>query len=136
MYTIHKSDAKMQTKIHEQIKQYNAPFFPEEKYYELAFHMKDDDGQLIAGINGEVFDKAAEIHFLWIDEAFRGQQLGAKILAFFEQEARKLGAEFLLLDTFDFQAPRFYEKQGYELLGQTPPVYDGAAKYYYSKKLK
>ncbi|WP_272899885.1 GNAT family N-acetyltransferase [Tolypothrix bouteillei] len=45
-------------------------------------------------------------------ESFRGEGYGDALLATAEQEAVKRGCQYVYLDTFSFQAPEFYRKQG------------------------
>ena len=53
------------------------------------------------------------VEFLWVDDAFRGAGVGSKLLAEAEARARELGAKNVGLETFEWQAPGFYRKQGY-----------------------
>jgi ribosomal protein S18 acetylase RimI-like enzyme len=60
---------------------------------------------------------------------------GRQLLALAEEEARQRGAEYAYLDTFSFQAPDFYKKQGYEIFGELPDFPPGHQRYFLSKKL-
>nr|WP_251869293.1 GNAT family N-acetyltransferase [Enterococcus italicus] len=52
------------------------------------------------------------IDTLWVDEKFRNQSIGTKILSLLESKLREYGCELCHLDTFNFQAPVFYKKNG------------------------
>ncbi|GGL09509.1 GNAT family N-acetyltransferase [Deinococcus radiotolerans] len=54
-----------------------------------------------------------EIDELWVQDAARGQGIGAALLASLEAQARALGCRWSKLNTWDFQAPGFYKRQGY-----------------------
>jgi GNAT superfamily N-acetyltransferase len=54
---------------------------------------------------------------VWIDERFRGQGYGERMLAAAEDEARRRGCAHAHLDTLSFQARPFYEKLGYRVYG-------------------
>jgi len=76
------------------------------------------DGQIVAGINSFVYHWGIlYIDVLFVDERYRGKNLGASLLQQVEKEAIAMGADLSHLDTFDFQAKDFYLKQGYEIFG-------------------
>ena len=52
---------------------------------------------------------------LWVDSSYRGKKLGSLLLEEVENDAKSKGAKLIHLDTFDFQAKEFYEKQDYVL---------------------
>lgn len=91
--------------------------------------------KIIAGINSCVYlDDVLYVEVIFIDDAYRNQALGSYLLGKVEDEAKKLGAKIAHLDTFDFQASRFYPKYGYEVFG----VLDcpqGYKRYYFKKNL-
>jgi GNAT superfamily N-acetyltransferase len=54
-----------------------------------------------------------------VDEAFRSQGVGAKMMNYLEEKARSLGCKIVVLDTYVTYAGahKFYFRQGYEILG-------------------
>ena len=52
-----------------------------------------------------------------------------------EEEARKRGCQYVLLDTFEFQAPEFYKKKGYREVFVYMEHEITGTHYYLSKKL-
>ncbi|MEO1274578.1 MAG: GNAT family N-acetyltransferase, partial [Pseudomonadota bacterium] len=60
----------------------------------------------------------AEIRQFWVAPALRGEGLGAKLLAEIEAEARRRGASRAALDVYTWQAPAFFERQGYRAIGR------------------
>jgi len=54
---------------------------------------------------------------LWVTEDLRSRGHGYRLLMFAEEEARRRTARNAYLDTFSFQAPDFYEQQGYQVFG-------------------
>lgn len=80
---------------------------------ELTVRLVDTDGALVAGISGWSWGVAAGIGMTWVHADARGKGLGERLLADFESEARARGCRHVFVTSFTFQAPGFYEKQGY-----------------------
>jgi len=92
---------------------------------------------LIGGITGRLeLGNCLSIEILWLESEHRNQHYGSQLLVAIEQEARARGSHLSQVDTFDFQALGFYEKNGYELFGvldDCPTI--GHKRYYLKKKL-
>lgn len=75
------------------------------------------------------------IAHLWVHESQRGRGLGRMLMQAAEEEARQRGCEQVVLSTHTLQAPKFYERLGYErqvaVLGQPK----GHANVIYVKRL-
>lgn len=97
--------------------------------------LKDIEGVILGGIVGKVEDSQAHIEHLWIDEAYRGQDLGTNLLQNFEKIAQAQGCEKVLVDTFDFQAPTFYQKNGYKIIHTLSQEYANYTRFYFCKLL-
>jgi GNAT superfamily N-acetyltransferase len=80
---------------------------------ELTVRLVDEFGELAAGVSGWTWGVAAGIGMTWVREDARGTGLGERLLAGFEGEARARGCTHVFVTSFTFQAPGFYEKQGY-----------------------
>lgn len=76
-----------------------------------------------------------EVNVLWVDDSLRGQGYWAKLLSQIENIAAAKGCHSVELNTFGFQAPSFYEKQGYKLCGIYENVPKGYNRYFYLKYL-
>lgn len=90
----------------------------------FAFFLRDETQQIQAGITGWTWAQACEIQTLWVHPDLRGQGCGKALLRAAEQEARSRGCNVILLSSYSFQAPGFYQKCGYELawkLADFPP---------------
>ena len=94
-----------------------------------------EGGRCVAGIVGFCRGDSAEVDILWVTPDYRGTGLGRALLKRVEDLARAHGARRLILDTFTFQAPRFYEALGYHCYARLEPLVNGYGRYYYSKDL-
>ncbi len=60
---------------------------------------------------------------LFVNEKYRGQGLGAKILKQLENKVAKLGIKHIWTWTAGFEAPSFYKKQGYKIFTEMKDWY-------------
>jgi GNAT superfamily N-acetyltransferase len=86
-----------------------------------------DAGGVHGGAIGRYLGRYAELQQFWVDEALRGQGIGSRLLAVFEEAARARGADTMILDTFTFQAPAFYARHGYAPILELPGFPQGNA---------
>ena len=101
----------------------------------LNLYVEDEHGQLLAGLVAETFGNWLEIEYLFVKEDLRGQGIGSQLLHQAESEAKMRNCRFAFVNTYQFQAPAFYQKQGYQevfILKDYP--YTGQ-RHYYQKDL-
>jgi GNAT superfamily N-acetyltransferase len=94
-----------------------------------------DQGNIVGGATAEVWGPTMFVELLWIDDRFRGQNHGTRIMDAVEEEGRKHGARQVYLDTFTFQARPFYEKRGYKVFGTLPNLLDDVDRFWLVKVL-
>lgn len=103
---------------------------------DLSKKVVDEHGDLIGGIIARRYLwQCAYVDVLWVRQDQRGNGLGARLLREVEQEAASKQAKLIHLDTFDFQAKEFYEKQGYQVFGALENCMGGHTRYYMKKNL-
>lgn len=95
----------------------------------------DDSGNVIGGILGGTYWGWMHIDILWVDEKFRKQGIGSKLLQAAEDEARRRGAHSVHVDTMSWQAPDFYKKHGYKIISELNDIPKGNKKYHLIKQL-
>ena len=95
----------------------------------------DDNGNIIGGILGGTYWGWMYIDILWVQADFRHKGIGSKLLTEAEKEAVRRGCHHVHLDTMSWQAPEFYKKHGYEVIGVLPDIPSGNQKYLLMKAL-
>lgn len=101
----------------------------------LNLYIEDEHGRLLAGLVAETFGNWLEIEYLFVKEELRGQGIGSQLLQQAESEAKKRNCRFAFVNTYQFQAPAFYQKYGYkEVFTLKDYPYTGQ-RHYYQKDL-
>ena len=95
----------------------------------------DDERNVIAGLLGGTYWGWMHIDILWVDEKFRRQGIGSKLLAAAEEEALRRGCHSVHVDTMSWQAPEFYKKHGYKILSELEDIPLGNKKFHLIKNL-
>jgi GNAT superfamily N-acetyltransferase len=113
------------TRLVEYNKQHSAAvrdrFEPENlKSRPVAAYAVDTGGEVMGGCIGRTEDiwQWLTVDTMWVSERLRGQGIGRALLDAVEAEARSRGCRWSKLNTFDFQAPGFYERCGYTEYGR------------------
>jgi GNAT superfamily N-acetyltransferase len=101
----------------------------------LTIFVRDDNGDIAAGLHGWTWGGGCRVQTLWVRSDLRRHGYGTRLLAAAEAEARARGCDRLLLDTFSFQAPLFYQKHGYEIVGVDDDVLSDHKLYRLKKRL-
>ncbi|MGW5368172.1 GNAT family N-acetyltransferase [Streptomyces sp. NPDC004009] len=96
----------------------------------------DEAGELAGGLVGHTWTTWLHVTYLWVDSPHRGTGLGSRLLADAEHLARTGRAcDGARVETWDFQAPGFYEKQGYDVVCVIPDYPPGLTEYTLTKRL-
>ncbi|GAB1267115.1 GNAT family N-acetyltransferase [Aurantivibrio infirmus] len=115
---------------------FNQPFFPKLDNISFGCFLEDESGEIQGGATGSFILQTAHINYFWLSKNCRNKGLGTQLIAAIEQEALSRNMISITLDTYSFQAPGFYEKQGFVCSGQyrNSPV-EGVNKLFYQKHL-
>ena len=95
----------------------------------------DVDGNIIGGLLGGTYWGWMYIDVLWVHKDFRRKGIGSALLRAAEEQARARGCHHVHVDTMSWQAPLFYQKHGYKLIGTLPDIPKGNQKHLLFKKL-
>jgi len=96
----------------------------------------NEAGQVLGGLLGETFFHWLKISILAVRADARGQGLGTRLMNEAEAVGRQRGCRHAFLDTMEYQAPVFYERLGYQVVGRIDDWDShGHAKFFMTKEL-
>lgn len=75
-----------------------------------------DEDKFVGGVQGSVTEDSMYISRLAVDEAYRGNGIGKKLMYKIEEKAKEQNIYSINLGTVEFQAKKFYEKLGYKVV--------------------
>lgn len=97
--------------------------------------VRNAEGITVGGLLGLTFWGWLFVDWLWLAPELRGRGIGAELLRRAEALARERGCTNAYTDTFSFQAPRFWEANGYAEFGRLDGMPAGHARVWYRKAL-
>ena len=118
------------------LNKYNESFTGELLREKVSTFLKSQSGAIVGGVLGEIKWGWLSIEGLWIDESFRSDGWGSKLLATLEQYAISKSIINFRLETTDFQALGFYTKLGYKIYGELSDMPPGYKSYFLQKQSK
>jgi putative acetyltransferase len=77
--------------------------------------VRNAEAQIVAGVAGWTWAGVCEITQLWVGEEVQKQGIGKRLLLAAEEHAKTKGCVAILVKTYSFQAPDFYQKHGYRI---------------------
>ena len=102
----------------------------------ITVRVDDPDGELIGGLRGWTWGTCAGISMLWVREDARRDGWGRRLVAAAEHVARERGCTQVIVSSFTFQAPGFYERCGFVETGRIEGLpLDGVADVQLRKRL-
>ncbi|KAF3465861.1 GNAT family N-acetyltransferase [Streptomyces sp. Tu 3180] len=109
---------------------------PGERESPLHVWASDANGELAGGLVGHTWTTWLHVTYLWVDARHRGAGLGSRLLAEAERVARAdRGCAAARVETWDFQAPEFYRRLGYDVVCVIPDYPPGITEYTLTKRL-
>jgi GNAT superfamily N-acetyltransferase len=102
----------------------------------LAALLRDPDtGATLGGMIGRTSYGLLFIDLVYLPETLRGQDIGSKLLSMMEREGAARGCKSAFLLTITYQAPGFYERQGWTEFGRIACDPPGTARVFMTKTL-
>jgi GNAT superfamily N-acetyltransferase len=102
----------------------------------LAILVRDPETRkVVGGLLGRTYLGLLTVERFFLPEVLRRARLGSRILAMAEDEARRRGCTRAVLSTLHFQAPGFYQKQGWEVAARIECEPPGHTRFHMTKKL-
>ncbi|WP_210014472.1 GNAT family N-acetyltransferase [Pseudomonas palmensis] len=130
------ADADAMAVVREGLRRFNIEQIGPYTYEDFQLYARDGGGQVRGGLFGHFSMGWLYIDYFWLSDAARGHGLGSELLMRAEEEARARGCTGLFLYTYSFQAPDFYQKQGYHIMGMLEDCPPGYQRYYLKKTLQ
>ena len=115
--------------------EFNASQVGDARFKEFGIFASGESAAIIAGLLGHALWNGFFISALWVAKTVRRKGIGRQLLARAEELAIQNGCDRIHLDTFDFQAREFYEKNGFQIFGTIEDYPIGHKRYYLIKKL-
>ncbi len=102
----------------------------------LAVFVTDpENGEVVGGLIGRTSYGLLYIDRFFLPEGLRRQGLGSRVLKAAEEEGARRGCTRAILSTLSFQAPGFYERQGWQVLGRIDCDPPGHTRFSMTKRL-
>lgn len=92
-------------------------------------------GAMVGGALGRSSLGLLFLDLFYLAPEHRGAGLGSEVLRAFEAEGRRRGCRTGVLYTISFQAPGFYERNGWVRFGEIPCEPPGTSRIFLSKRL-
>ena len=94
-----------------------------------------DNDKLIGGAIGFIQYNWYFLDLLYIDEEYRGQDIGTNLIKQIEAFAKKENLTGVRMETWDFQSRGFYEKNGYAVYAEIKNCPPGTIDYFLKKEI-
>ena len=102
----------------------------------LAVLVRDPETKkVVGGLHGRTSLGLLRVERFFLPEDLRRGRLGSRILAMAEEEGRRRGCTRAVLSTIHFQAPGFYQNQGWEDAARIDCEPPGHTRFHMTKKL-
>ncbi len=130
----HEENSEVFETLVSEVRKFNMSHTGNEKSKPLSVIASDDSGNLIGGVSGRTIYNQLLIEVLWVSESARGHGLGRSLMLRAESEAKARGCIAAQVDTLSFQAPDFYQKLGFEIVGKVAGIPNSPERFFLVKR--
>ena len=105
--------------IGDRLYEYNLPFLaPKHDYIKINRKLVDESGKAVAAIMAGVTESDVGVVWkIWVDEAYRDQGLGTRLINHFEKKAKENGATKIIVEELYDWNVGFFLKNGFKVAG-------------------
>lgn len=116
------------------LNEYNIEHVGPSNHVPLWLFARDPEGKVHGGVRGQTYWTWCTIDVLAVAKPYRRQGIGSRLLAKAEEIARARGCVGIRLDTTSFQAPSFYQRNGYTEFGRIEDYPPGHSRVWLMKR--
>jgi ribosomal protein S18 acetylase RimI-like enzyme len=116
------------------VRTYNRRRTGNESPRQVAYFLRQEDGQIVGGVQGSLWGRSVHIDVLWVEENLRGSGHGAKLMRAIEVYAVMNSHPLIYLETTSFQALPFYQGLGYQVFGELDGISEGHTMFFLKKE--
>ncbi|MEW6269740.1 MAG: GNAT family N-acetyltransferase [Thermodesulfobacteriota bacterium] len=106
-----------------------------DEWHSVSIFLRDADDETVGGILGEIWGGWLHVTHLWVAAPLRRAGHGRALLRAAERFAVERGCTHVRLESYGFQAPDFYRKQGYEVFAVLDDCPPGHAQFFLKRRL-
>ncbi len=114
------------------LRSYNRQFFIDSETINLV---EEQSGHFIGGLTATRDFDSIYIDYFVVEKEYRKSGIGRKLLLRLEEIAKEKNVKRIMLNTYSFQSPGFYEKMGYKPNLIIDPVFSNFKHYHFIKEL-
>ena len=129
-------DAEDSRRLFDGVRSFNREKTGNERPRTVAYFLRDEQNQIIGGVQGMLWGRFMHIDVLWVDQNHRGQGHGSRLMSAIESYGVEHGYPLFYLETASFQALPFYQGLGYQVFGELPNVSEGHTLFFLKKEIQ
>ncbi|MFW9854433.1 MAG: GNAT family N-acetyltransferase [Candidatus Thorarchaeota archaeon] len=103
---------------------------------DISLVLRDADGIIIGGVITSMLIGVMHLEVLWVEESYRNQGFAKALVLEAERIGKEKGYSASQTWTFSFQAPGFYQRIGYRIVGIFDGYSNGITEYVLLKKFE
>ena len=104
-------------------------------YLETTNLYEEDGDKLIGGLTATRDFDSIYVDYLVVDKDYRKKGIGIRLILQLENIAREKKVKRIMLNTYSFQSPGFYERMGFKANLIIDPVFSNYKHYHFIKEI-